>query len=83
VDALWRNAMSLRHYINHPRPAFLRTGARRERPVSAPFQRRFSARPHYHRKKLRPGTYQLTATHTSSNGYNPVTTAKKKFVVTR
>jgi hypothetical protein len=34
-------------------------------------------------KKLRPGTYQLTAAYTSSNGYNPVTTAKKKFVVTR
>jgi Bacterial Ig-like domain (group 3) len=34
-------------------------------------------------KKLRPGTYQLTAAYTSSSGYNPVTTAKKKFVVTR
>jgi hypothetical protein len=34
-------------------------------------------------KKLRPGTYQLTAAYASSNGYNPVTTAKKKFVVTR
>jgi hypothetical protein len=33
-------------------------------------------------KKLRPGTYQLTGTYTSSNGYNPVTTAKKKLVVT-
>jgi len=34
-------------------------------------------------KKLRPGTYQLTAAYTSSNGYDPATTAKKKFVVTR
>src|SRR5262252_34745 len=34
-------------------------------------------------KKLRPGTYQLTATYASSNGYDPVTTANKKFVVTR
>jgi len=34
-------------------------------------------------KKLRPGTYQLTATYASSNGYDPVTSAKKKFVVTR
>jgi hypothetical protein len=33
-------------------------------------------------KKLRPGTYQLTGTYTSSNGYNPVSTAKKKLVVT-
>jgi hypothetical protein len=33
-------------------------------------------------KKLRPGTYQLTATYASSNGYDPVTSAKKKFVVT-
>jgi len=29
------------------------------------------------------GTWQLTATYTSSNGYDPATTAKKKFVVTR
>jgi hypothetical protein len=34
-------------------------------------------------KKLRPGTYQLAGTYTSTNGYHPVTTAKKKFVVTR
>jgi hypothetical protein len=34
-------------------------------------------------KKLRPGTYQLTGTYASSNGYAPVTTAKKKLVVTR
>ena len=34
-------------------------------------------------KKLRPGTYQLTATYASSNGYDPVITAKKNFVVTR
>lgn len=34
-------------------------------------------------KKLRPGTYQLTGTYTSSNGYDPATTAKKKLVVTR
>ena len=34
-------------------------------------------------KKLRPGTYQLTATYASSNGYDPVTSAKKKFVVTK
>jgi hypothetical protein len=34
-------------------------------------------------KKLRPGTYQLTASYASSNGYDPVTSAKKKFVVTR
>ncbi len=34
-------------------------------------------------KKLQPGTYQLTGTYTSSNGYNSATTAKKKFVVTR
>ena len=34
-------------------------------------------------KKLRPGTYQLTATYASTNGYDPVTSAKKKFVVTR
>jgi len=51
------------------------------------FQWRFSARRHTHRhvppKKLRPGTYQLAATYASSNGYDPVTTAKKKFVVTR
>ena len=33
-------------------------------------------------KKLRPGTYPLTGAYTSSNGYNPATTAKKKFVVT-
>jgi len=39
VDALWRNAMSLRHYINQARPALLRTGARR----NGRFQRRFSA----------------------------------------
>jgi hypothetical protein len=34
-------------------------------------------------KKLRPGTYQLTATYTSSNAYDPATTATKKFVVTK
>ena len=34
-------------------------------------------------KKLRPGTYRLTATYASTNGYDPVTSAKKKFVVTR
>jgi hypothetical protein len=34
-------------------------------------------------KRLRPGTYQLSATYASSNGYDPVTTANKKFVVTR
>jgi hypothetical protein len=34
-------------------------------------------------KKLRPGTYQLTASYASSNGYAPVTTAKKKLVVTK
>jgi hypothetical protein len=34
-------------------------------------------------KELRPGTYQLTGTYTSSNGYAPATTAKKKLVVTR
>jgi len=34
-------------------------------------------------KKLRPGTYQLTASYASSNGYDPVTTAKLKFVVIR
>ena len=34
-------------------------------------------------KKLRPGTYQLTATYASTNGYDPVTSAKKKFVVTK
>ena len=33
-------------------------------------------------KKLRPGTYQLTGTYTSSNGYDPMTTVKKKLVVT-
>ena len=33
-------------------------------------------------KKLRPGTYQLTGTYASSNGYGPATTAKKKLVVT-
>jgi hypothetical protein len=33
-------------------------------------------------KALRPGTYQLTATYTSSNAYAPATSAKKKFVVT-
>jgi hypothetical protein len=32
-------------------------------------------------RKLRPGTYQLTATYTSSNGYKPMTSAKKKLVV--
>jgi hypothetical protein len=34
-------------------------------------------------KELRPGTYQLTASYASSNGYDPVTSAKMKFVVTR
>ena len=34
-------------------------------------------------KKLRRGTYQLTASYASSNGYDPVTSAKKKFVVTK
>ena len=34
-------------------------------------------------KKLRPGTYQLTGSYASSNGYEPVTSAKMKFVVTR
>jgi len=34
-------------------------------------------------KKLPPGTYQLTATYASTNGYDPVTSAKKKFVVTK
>lgn len=34
-------------------------------------------------KKLRPGTYQLTASYVSSNGYKSVTTAKKKLVVTK
>ena len=34
-------------------------------------------------KKLPPGTYQLTASYASSNGYDPVTSAKKKFVVTK
>jgi hypothetical protein len=34
-------------------------------------------------KKLRPGTYQLTARYASSNGYKSVTTAKKKLVVTK
>lgn len=34
-------------------------------------------------KKLRPGTYRLTASYASSNGYDPVTSAKKKFVVTK
>jgi hypothetical protein len=33
-------------------------------------------------KKLRPGTYQLTGSYTSSDGYDPATTAKKKLVVT-
>jgi hypothetical protein len=33
-------------------------------------------------KKLRPGTYRLNATYASSNCYDPVTTAMKKFVVT-
>jgi hypothetical protein len=34
-------------------------------------------------KKLRPGTYRLTATYASSNAYDPATTANMKFVVTR
>jgi Bacterial Ig-like domain (group 3) len=34
-------------------------------------------------KKLRPGTYRLTGTYASSNGYDPVTSAKMKFVVTK
>jgi hypothetical protein len=33
-------------------------------------------------KKLRPGTYRLTGTYTSSNGYEPATTAKRTLVVT-
>ena len=34
-------------------------------------------------RQLRPGTYQLTGSYASSNGYNSVTTARKKLVVTR
>ena len=34
-------------------------------------------------RQLRTGTYQLTGSYASSNGYDPVTSAKKKFVVTR
>jgi hypothetical protein len=33
-------------------------------------------------KKLRPGTYRLTGTYTSSNGYESATTAKRTLVVT-
>lgn len=33
-------------------------------------------------KKLRPGTYRLTGTYTSSNGYDPATTGKRTLVVT-
>ena len=33
-------------------------------------------------KKLQPGTYQLTGSYASSNGYHSATTAKKKLVVT-
>jgi len=47
------------------------------------FRRRGKATWTFPAKKLRPGTYQLTASYASSNGYDPVTSAKKKFVVTR
>jgi hypothetical protein len=33
-------------------------------------------------KILRPGTYRLTGTYTSSNGYDPATTGKRTLVVT-
>jgi hypothetical protein len=33
-------------------------------------------------KKLRPGTYRLTGTYASSNGYDPATTGQRTFVVT-
>jgi Bacterial Ig-like domain (group 3) len=33
-------------------------------------------------KKLRPGTYRLSATYTSSNGYETATSGKRTFVVT-